>query len=190
MARRIFWRDKESRVDNSAGLPIPSANVTAWTRRTGGTQITDLRAVDDDGVVGAPIASGVLVTDASGYLPSFAGPNDGTSQLWLDAGGAAGRVMVTAELPNNAGDNTTLLAGDGSQVPASTFAGAAHAHALADLPAGGVFHRLCAAGVWPVRGSTRADLLCIWVKTATTDPDPAIDSTYMKSGVDILLRRT
>lgn len=190
MARRIFWRDKESRVDNSAGVPQASANVTAWTRRTGGTQITDLVAVDDDGVLGAPFVSGVLVTDASGYLPSFAGPNDGTSQLWLDAGGAAGRVMATAELPANAGDNTSLLAGDGSQIPAASFAGATHAHAVADLPAGSVLHKLCAAGVWPVRGTTRADLLVIWVKTATTDPDPAIDSTYMKSGVDILLRRT
>ena len=190
MARRIFWRDKESRVDSTAGAPIPNANVTAWTRRTGGTQLTDLRAVDDDGVIGAAISGGILVADTNGYLPSFAGPNDGTAQLWLDAGGASGRVMASAELPANAGDNTTLVAGDGTLIPQATFAGASHSHAVAALPAGSVLHKLCAAGVWPVRGTTRSDLLVIWVKTATSDPDPAIDSTYMLTGVDILLRRT
>lgn len=190
MPRRIFWRDAASRVDNTSGMPIPNANVTAWTRRTGGTQHTDLRAVDDDGVIGAAISGGILVTDAGGYLPSFAGPNDGTSQLWLDAGGSVGRVMVSAESPVNAGDNTTLVAGDGSLIPTSTFAGAVHSHSVADLPAGSVLHKLCNAGVWPVRGTTRADLLVIWIKTAVSDPDPAINSTYMLSGVDILLRRT
>jgi hypothetical protein len=191
MARRIFWRDPTMWVINpSTGNPIPAANVTLWTRRTGGVQITDVWNVDDDGVVTTSIAGGTLVSDALGILPSFAGPNDGTHQLWADAGSAAGRMMLKAEQPANSGDNTSLVAGDGTLVAASTFAGSTHAHAVADLPAGSVLFKAAASGVWPVRGTTRADIMVIWVKTATSDADPAIDSTYMKTGVDILLRRT
>jgi hypothetical protein len=191
MARRLFWRDLTAWVINSAtGNPIPNANVTLWTRRTGGTQITDVMNIDDDGLVTTVISGGTLVCDANGILPSFAGPNDGTKQLWADAGVAGGRMMLKAEDSTNASDSSVLLDGAGGTVPKTDFAGATHAHTLTDLPAGSVFFRAAAAGVWPARNSTRADLMCIWVKTAVSDADPAIDSTYMKAGVDIVLRRT
>jgi hypothetical protein len=189
MARRLFWADPASRVDSTSGVPIGGANVTVWTRRTGGTQVTDLQSIDDDGVLTGAVSGGILVCDAQGYLPSFAGPTDGRNLLWADAGIAGGRKALMADLGSNTGDNTTLVAGDGSLIPISTFPAVTHSHAVADLPAGGVIARFCVAGTWQVRGTTRTDLLCLWVKLATSDADPAINSTYMQAN-DILLRRT
>lgn len=189
MARRLFWTDPSSRVDTTAGVPIGGATVTMWTRRTGGSQVTDLQTIDDDGVLTGAIAGGNVICDAQGYLPSFAGPTDGRAILWADAGIAGGRKALMADLGFATGDNTSVIAGDGSLIALATLAGATHSHAVGDLPAGSVIFKAAAAGVWPVRGSTRTDILCIWVKTAITDADPAINSTYMQ-GNDILLRRT
>lgn len=187
MARRNFWSGPADYVVNvSTGKPIVGATVTFWTLSVGGTQITDLKLLNSDGSLGASVTS--LTTDSNGFVPSFAGPPDGTAQLWADAGIAAGRKMMNADLPVAAGDGTNLMKDDGTTTPASGFASSTHGHTtLADLPPGSVFYRRY-SGSWPVRGSTRTDLMCIWVKNAVADPDPAIDSTYALSPVDVLWR--
>jgi len=187
MARRKFWADPYSIVVNpTTGSGIPSATVTLWTLRTGGVQITDLFLMDDAGAATTAITQ--LTCDSNGYLPSFLGPPDGTQQMWADAGVAGGRKMLTADLEAAAGTGTNLMLDDGNTTPLNTLAGTTHNHVLADMPAGSVFYRRY-AGSWPVRGSTRSDIQCRWIKNAVADPDPAIDSTYAKDGVDVLERR-
>lgn len=121
MARRIFWTDPSARVDNTAGVPIAGANVTMWTRRTGGTQVTDLQTVDDDGNTTGAISGGVVVCDAQGYLPSFAGPADGRMILWADAGVAGGRKALTADFAAQTGDQFSVLLADGTTYPLTSI---------------------------------------------------------------------
>lgn len=54
---------------------------------------------------------------------------------------------------------------------------------LAELPAGATFTRRYASGAWPLRGSNRSDIICIWV-SATAG---VIDPPERVAGVDLLL---
>ena len=65
--------------------PPGLAAVTAWTTRTGKTQVTDLLPFVGD--------STPVVLDGSGGPRPFQGP-DGVDSLWLDFGNGAARVQV------------------------------------------------------------------------------------------------
>jgi len=65
--------------------PPGLTGVTAWTTRTGKTQVTDLLPVAGDP---APV-----VLDGHGAPRPFQGP-DGVDSLWLDFGNAATRVQL------------------------------------------------------------------------------------------------
>lgn len=190
MARRKFWSSTDAYlVDRVSGAPLPGATATCWTAKTGGTQITDLRVLTSAGADGGAIASGILVADADGFLPDFLGPNDGTYQLWIQSTAyTAGRKMMRADDEINAGDAASLLGADGNAYALTNLPALGHTHTQAELSTNSMFARICAAGVWPVRGTTAG--VCMWIQTATTDPLPAIDGTYAKANVDILVRKT
>lgn len=67
-----------------------SHGITAWTARTGGTQVTDL--LDSGGAATSTLTG-------SGYDPlTFSGPADGSGALWLQLSDAAGvRRKITAD---------------------------------------------------------------------------------------------
>jgi hypothetical protein len=108
MARRPFGgRPSDIAADRDGNL-VAGAVLSAWTARTGGTQITDLRSS-----AGAVITT--VTTDAAGaYL--FQGPADGTSALWLD-GGAGSRFLV--ESTDLTSRLTSVEAGGGSATSVS-----------------------------------------------------------------------
>lgn len=90
MARRPFAGGGDAVVLNYlSGKPIPFATGTAWTARSGGSQLTDL--ADASGVA---LPSSQLRADAAGAVPPFLGPADGTGQLWIDFGN--GRFLLTS----------------------------------------------------------------------------------------------
>lgn len=93
--RQKFWKNSSSGVINpTTNVLLPGATGTAWTAAVGGTQVLDLQYIDASGASTGAVPSGILVTDADGFVPSFNGPPDGTGQLWLDFG--HGRFAVTA----------------------------------------------------------------------------------------------
>jgi hypothetical protein len=65
--------------------PPNLAGVTAWTTRTGKTQVTDLLPFPGDP---APV-----VLDGAGCPRAFQGP-DGVDTLWLDYGDGSPRVQI------------------------------------------------------------------------------------------------
>ncbi len=86
--RAWFGGDAIDGPPDSKGASVvsgpPGAKVTAWTTRTGQTQVTDLLPFALDP---APV-----VLDRSGVLRPFQGP-DGVDSLWLDFGSGA-RVQL------------------------------------------------------------------------------------------------
>jgi len=94
--------------DDSKGSSVVSgplgARATAWTTRTGKTQVTDLLPFAGDP---APV-----VLDGSGVLRPFQGP-DGVDSLWLDFGDGAARVQLRGRgrvvMPPAATDLPSLL---------------------------------------------------------------------------------
>ncbi len=88
--RLWFGGDVIDGPDDSKGSSVVSgppglAGVTAWTTRTGKTQVTDLLPF-----VGDPAP---VVLDGGGGPRPFQGP-DGVDSLWLDFGNGAARVQV------------------------------------------------------------------------------------------------
>lgn len=84
--------------------PLGLAGVTAWTTRTGKTQVSDLLPFALDP---APV-----VLDGGGVPRPFQGP-DGVDSLWLDFGNGAARVQLRGRgrvvLPPAATDLPSLL---------------------------------------------------------------------------------
>jgi hypothetical protein len=193
MARRKFWTGPTDYVvNNTTGVPIAGAQVTFYNAKTGGAQVTDIRLMDSAGAdAGAPTPASTLTTNGQGFWPDFLGPTDGTSQLWASCTSFPSRLMVNADLEANAGDASTVLAGDGSLLPiSSNFTAPGHTHIVNELPAGAVLYRRYTGSSWPARGTTRTDVTVIWVTVTAADPNPAIDSTFALNNVDLLLRRT
>jgi hypothetical protein len=89
VTRYTFGGTSADIVTDTAGNYTTDAG-TAWTSRTGGTQITDLLDANGSPLVGGTIST---LTDPVG-LVIFQGPDDGTNMLWVDFGG--GRVKMTA----------------------------------------------------------------------------------------------
>lgn len=86
MARRPFGGGGDAVVqDATTGRPRPFATGTAHTARSGGSQVTDLANLSGVAIT--------LMTDATGAIPPFLGPGDGTDQLWVDFG--YGRYLLT-----------------------------------------------------------------------------------------------
>jgi hypothetical protein len=94
MARLTFLPSDDAYVRAYTGEPQAGIPVTVWTRQVGGTQVTDLVAVAYDGTLGAAITGGVLVSDASGLLPAFAGPDGGAAVLWGSHGVSGERLAL------------------------------------------------------------------------------------------------
>lgn len=96
MARPIYWPTNDSYVIGFGGRPYAGVPVRIWSRQTGGTQVTDLVYINPDGTNGAAVPSGVLVSDASGLIPAFGGPDNGANTLWGDHGQQGERIALTA----------------------------------------------------------------------------------------------
>ena len=110
-------------VDTSTGLPVPSAVVTVWTARTGGSQVTDLQDLS--------LATITQVTaDSYGFI-AFYGPDGTTDNLWISSG-TGPRLLVrvvndaaleSAVLPLSGGTltgNLTLAGAPSSNLHAAT----------------------------------------------------------------------
>jgi hypothetical protein len=94
MARLTFLPSDDAYVRAYTGEPQAGIPVTVWTRQVGGTQVTDLVSVGYDGTLGAAITGGILVSDASGLLPAFAGPDGGPPVLWGSHGVSGERLAL------------------------------------------------------------------------------------------------
>jgi hypothetical protein len=90
MTRREFGGNTSTVLIDTTGA-ASGATVTAYTARTGGTQVTDLRTGDNT----ATIPFGQLQSDQYGVIPAFLGPDDGTDVLFID-GGLGSRLLLEA----------------------------------------------------------------------------------------------
>ncbi len=90
---------------------MPFAAGTAWTARSGGTQITDV--ADESST---PLPSSQVVTDSAGAIAPFLGPDDASSTLWMDFGGGTRFLLVTTDL---AGRVDMIESGGGGYVSTS-----------------------------------------------------------------------
>lgn len=80
-------------VDNQGVVHAGNgATCTFYTAQTGGTAIVDLTDLANN-----PITS--VSADANGGVPPFMGPNDGTSAMWVSAGGSARQLMQATDIP-------------------------------------------------------------------------------------------
>lgn len=52
------------------------------------------------------------------------------------------------------------------------------------------FHRRYVNGAWEVRGTAYPEITRTWIKHDPAIPNPPVDATYFKSGVDLLLMAT
>ncbi|KAF4408650.1 glycerophosphodiester phosphodiesterase [Streptomyces lycii] len=96
MARHLFGGIADyvisAGTDDVATLQ-PGVIVTCWNQAVGGSQLTDL--TETDGVT--VITGGELVTDSTGAVPEFYGP-DGITSVYLDANSGSGprrRTLAT-----------------------------------------------------------------------------------------------
>ena len=110
-------------VDTSTGLPVPSAVVTVWTARTGGSQVTDLQDLSLGTIT-------QVTADSYGFI-AFYGPDGTTDNLWISSG-TGPRLLVrvvndaaleSAVLPLSGGTltgNLTLAGAPSSNLHAAT----------------------------------------------------------------------
>ena len=109
MARRPYGGTGDMVVLNyQTGAPIPFAGLgTAWTQRTGGSQITDLA---DESAVALP--SSRYRRRRLRAIAPFLGPADGTDAMWLDfsSGGGGSRFLV---FPTDIADRVETIEGLG-----------------------------------------------------------------------------
>ncbi len=134
MARRPFGGGGDAIVLNaSTGRPMPFASGTAWTQRSGGSQVTDLADTS-----GQPLAG--LTTDALGAVAPFLGPVDGRDSLWIDFGHGRYLLLPTdvadrvEELEEGGGGDDTI--GAGIVVAKGDLLAAIGPGAIARLPVG------------------------------------------------------
>lgn len=57
------------------------------------------------------------------------------------------------------------------------FTPSAFTPTIENAPAAAMFARVCVSGMWPTRGTTRTDVVVMWISTAATDPVPPIGGT-------------
>ncbi|GLY32099.1 hypothetical protein Kisp02_54640 [Kineosporia sp. NBRC 101731] len=103
----MFSPTDDSYVRDFLGRPVAGVPVKVFTARTGGTQITDLVAVDDAGNLGAAIPSGILVSDRDGLIPAFAGPDGGPVAVWVNTGQGGVRNLLRADSTGGGGGGGT-----------------------------------------------------------------------------------
>lgn len=85
--------DFVDQVANTGGLFADSgASCSFYTAQTSGVQVTDLTDL-----AGNPIET--VAADNYGQIPVFYGPPDGTSQLWVAAGGPGRQSMTATDIP-------------------------------------------------------------------------------------------
>ncbi len=166
MARRPFGGGGDTVViDHSTGLPMPGAVGTAWTARTGGTQITDVADLS-----GTALPSSQIVADADGAIAPFQGPADGAAQMWLDFGALAGaRFLVTStDLPSR----IAAVEVGGSGVPTTrTISTTAPLTGGGDLSANRTFGVNVGTGSGDVAAGDHTHSAYITKATATTKGD-------------------
>lgn len=96
MARSLYGATPaDVTFDAETGVLAPEVNVTIWTARTGGTQITDLLNISS-----APVT--LATSDEYGFL-AFYGPDGVTATLWAD-GDAGSRVALFPLTASNAAE--------------------------------------------------------------------------------------
>lgn len=169
-------------VTGSQTLLVPSAVVTFWTDPTAGSQYTDLLDLSD-----TPITS--VVTDSSGAIPQFKGP-DSVTVMYADAGGDR-RAVVAVDLGADITTNTTAVASlqgsvaalapvatSGSYTDLSglpTLAAVASSGSYTDLtgtPPPGMQVVEKVGGSWPLRSTTAPDTsrTARWIGPAPAPP--------------------
>jgi hypothetical protein len=109
VARLVFYPSDDAYVRASTGEPQAGIPVTAWSRQSGGTQVTDLVSVAFDGTLGAAIPGGILISDANGLLPAFAGPDGGPAVLWGSHGVSGERLALYSVSGGGGGSSTPPL---------------------------------------------------------------------------------
>jgi len=162
----------ETSTDGQSGkraLIVPSATITFWTARTGGTQITDL--LDD---LGTPITGATADSD-DGEFPPIQGPDTDpeTWYMWADGSGGAGprRLVVATDI----GDTINTMAAAVSDLQEQMDAVQA---LLAIAP---MIVRENGDGTWPLRPDIVGARTAIWV-----GPDTApVGGGYMLDGTDL-----
>lgn len=109
-------------------------------------------------------------------------PQTWTNTTGVTSGGLTATNEANAERMNvlEAGVQAAAAVADAADTFTPTMANAA---------AGTTFSRVCASGVWPTRGSTRTDILVLWISKSASDPAPPIGGAY-KVGDDVYLKVT
>lgn len=93
MARYLYAASPADYVlDPITGMPMPGAVVSVWTARVGGSQITDLVALD--GVT----AVTTVTADGQGFYAFYA-PDGMTANVWAESGTGARKVTQVTESP-------------------------------------------------------------------------------------------
>jgi len=85
VARNMYGATSADFTLTSGGRVVPGAELTIWTARTGGTQITDLLDVDS-------VATTTVTSDADGSIVYY-GPNNDKTVHWADSG-VGNRIAV------------------------------------------------------------------------------------------------
>jgi hypothetical protein len=162
----------EISTDGQSGkraLIVPSATITFWSARTGGTQYTDL--LDD---LGTPI-TGATADSSTGEFPPIQGPDTDpdTWYMWADGSGGAGprRLVVATDIGDTVSTLTAAVADLQDQMDAVQAL-------LAITP---VIVTENGDGIWPLRPDIVGTRTAIW-----KGPDTApVGGGYMLDGTDL-----
>jgi hypothetical protein len=105
--RHVYWSTPDSRVVDSFGNLCAGVPVKVYAAQRGGNAIVDLVYVDSAGNPNGAVPGGVLVSDGDGLIPSFAGPDGGSTTVWGNHGIGGTRVALTADPVGSGGGGST-----------------------------------------------------------------------------------
>lgn len=165
-------------------LPYESAGGMALTTYTQVSTLSDYPTsfppnahqhtadqVSDSTAIGRSVLTAASAAAARGTLGAAPAGDTAATPNTTVTRTATGQVKVVDPVNDDEATSRGWVADALSSV---TFS---YTETMASAPSGSVFFRACSGGVWPLRGSTRTDIVVAWVGRAATDPAPPIGGT-------------
>lgn len=171
-----------------AGATLNYSNATLLNRANHtGSQTLDSTTDTSTRVAMSPtertklggVATGATANSPNATLldrPNHTGVQPIASVTGLQTALDASTALSTAIGTNPQGTYTTVA--DRLNGIDSSIGSISYTETMASAPAGSLFYRVCVGGTWPVRGSSRTDLVFAWVARSVSDPAPTVGGNY------------